>query len=446
MDIGGYRNKLTGQIYLNAMTQTETSFLCRRFATASIASWTQTLTPKCNRSQQTNRDEWTQYSKVAYFRGNKIVLPKPYLTAEDQAAILVQKVITIQKYWRGYLARKLYRRMKTDKMKLEEQKLNNMDVETWNVDIYTKLMEGQFCTKKEFDLLHKQLAEWKQEQMVQMMNNVPKWDERGRRVAIRWVVSRPKKWLLPSGREVIVLTPVIIHLQQMKDIYYRLVGEPSSRLEVLKQLYKALSLSDGDDSLISQMIEEIQKLIARELSMVRSKTPVANCLGLRLRLHNLLLRYIFIVHLMQQAQFDDNKRLDDEVMTSRSGRCWSCGRYKNLTSKSRCETCQKIETTTCKSDDDIYTTLLKDLQKRESELNGEYTGPAFSIKKGDVKYLVEKIWLRKSALSGSTVVNQLQLCRWDMKEVWSPWNCILLTKDEAWLHQLVTNNETVNSF
>jgi hypothetical protein len=39
----------------------------------------------------------------------------------------------------------------------------------------------------------------------------------------------------------------------------------------------------------------------------------------------------------------------------------------------------------------------------------------------------------------------LILVRWNVKEHWSPWNCVLLTKDEARAHVKLDNPEKVIS-
>jgi len=47
---------------------------------------------------------------------------------------------------------------------------------------------------------------------------------------------------------------------------------------------------------------------------------------------------------------------------------------------------------------------------------------------------VENIWAAQSILSAWDDLYDLVLVRWDKYEEWSPWNCILLTKDEATAH------------
>ena len=60
-----------------------------------------------------------------------------------------------------------------------------------------------------------------------------------------------------------------------------------------------------------------------------------------------------------------------------------------------------------------------------------------------MRYLVENIWATQSALSAWTDLYDLVLVRWDKDEEWSPWNCILLTKDEAQAHSRIEDIEKV---
>jgi len=48
--------------------------------------------------------------------------------------------------------------------------------------------------------------------------------------------------------------------------------------------------------------------------------------------------------------------------------------------------------------------------------------------------LVMTIWNGRSFLSADTNLFNLVLVRWNKYEQWSPWNTILLTRDEAEAH------------
>lgn len=56
---------------------------------------------------------------------------------------------------------------------------------------------------------------------------------------------------------------------------------------------------------------------------------------------------------------------------------------------------------------------------------------------------MDVLWGAQSALSGWKDLHDLLLVRWEKHLDWSPWNCILLTKDEAAAHLKLENIEKV---
>lgn len=67
------------------------------------------------------------------------------------------------------------------------------------------------------------------------------------------------------------------------------------------------------------------------------------------------------------------------------------------------------------------------------------------FKERDVQYIFENIWSSQSILSSINDVYQLHFVRWNKLEEWSPWNCILLTLEEASAHLKLTDLEAVNN-
>ena len=58
---------------------------------------------------------------------------------------------------------------------------------------------------------------------------------------------------------------------------------------------------------------------------------------------------------------------------------------------------------------------------------------------------MRSLWDSRSILCGLSDLYELRLVRWNRGKEWSPWNCILLTKDEAELHQHLDNLNKVNT-
>ena len=54
------------------------------------------------------------------------------------------------------------------------------------------------------------------------------------------------------------------------------------------------------------------------------------------------------------------------------------------------------------------------------------------------------MWNAQSSLSAWADLYDLTLVRWDRFEQWSPWNCVLLTKEESSAHEKLQNMDEVN--
>jgi hypothetical protein len=82
--------------------------------------------------------------------------------------------------------------------------------------------------------------------------------------------------------------------------------------------------------------------------------------------------------------------------------------------------------------------MMTNLRRTEEGYN-DGSRIAFTIQYADLQYLVENIWNSQSALSGEMDIAELALVRWNRHEHWSPWNCVLFTKEEADAHMRLDN-------
>ena len=87
--------------------------------------------------------------------------------------------------------------------------------------------------------------------------------------------------------------------------------------------------------------------------------------------------------------------------------------------------------------------MLRNIRKSEERFQDK-SHIVFLLQEPDLRYLVENIWGGQSSLSAVRDVFELTLSRWEKKEHWSPWNCILLTKDEAKAHSKLEDIEQVS--
>uniref|UniRef100_A0A1X7TAC2 Uncharacterized protein n=2 Tax=Amphimedon queenslandica TaxID=400682 RepID=A0A1X7TAC2_AMPQE len=92
----------------------------------------------------------------------------------------------------------------------------------------------------------------------------------------------------------------------------------------------------------------------------------------------------------------------------------------------------------------LYRAMLKTIRKTEENYQDD-SHIIFIIQESDLRYLIENIWAGQSAVSGEKDLFELILVRWNITEHWSPWNCILLTTDEARAHVKLDNPEKAYS-
>ena len=123
--------------------------------------------------------------------------------------------------------------------------------------------------------------------------------------------------------------------------------------------------------------------------------------------------------------------------------CRGCGRYlqsgdfspsASARLSGRCRDCTGLDNIARpRNDFSCYKYILRRLRADEQRLNKEAKIP-FLLQVADVRYLVDVVWASCSALQASSDLYSLVFVRWERERDWSPWNCILLTKEEASAH------------
>lgn len=153
--------------------------------------------------------------------------------------------------------------------------------------------------------------------------------------------------------------------------------------------------------------------------------------------------------------------------------CRSCHRFQlaarfNLPAGcqriSRCRACAALEhVSRTRRDVCSYKKLLLRLRAEEQRLGGDATitfllqvlpAPAawrlvgassrscVCLQEEDVRYLLEDVWTFCSAKESSDL-DRLDLVRWDRRRAWSPWNCLLLPREETSSHLQVPDLQQV---
>ncbi|XP_077374098.1 IQ motif and ubiquitin-like domain-containing protein, partial [Festucalex cinctus] len=255
--------------------------------------------------------------------------------------------------------------------------------------------------------------------------------------------SEPHRWRAADGRLIEMDTPDTIRARELGDLYDCVAMSP---VGYQQRLHVLLCLKSTVEEHPCPLTREILELIGREEDLMRRQVKEANLEGLRKRLCTYFLQFIrtpgfnpeVAKHLKVPAS---PSQLRNDVFL-----CHGCQRYLGSSRfgscarahlSRRCLDCARLRNVAGARDDfSCFKSILKRLRDAELLLNKDNVVP-FILQVEDIQYLVEVIWGSRSALSGSSDLFSLVLVRWDRSKDWSPWNCVLLCKDETDAHLLV---------
>lgn len=177
--------------------------------------------------------------------------------------------------------------------------------------------------------------------------------------------------------------------------------------------------------------------------------------GLRKRIGNLFLQFIRTPEFNPAANMK-HKGGNASIKTNIGGKtgcdvyyCTGCTSYKPSTSfylsttmkhLGKCKECTNQKNMAFeRSGESVYGDMLKLIRVQEAE---RYFGSPHQavynvmslLQESDLRYLIDVVWNGRSAVSGSSNIQELTVTRWDAQQQLSPWNCVLLTKAEAAAH------------
>ncbi|GLD61737.1 IQ and ubiquitin-like domain-containing protein [Lates japonicus] len=253
----------------------------------------------------------------------------------------------------------------------------------------------------------------------------------------------PHQWRAADGRLIEMDTQHTIRARELRDLYAgvnELTAAEEQRLHVLMTLKHTVKEHE------CQLTRDIVDLIDREVDLMTRGVKAVRLEGLRRRICTLFLQYIKtpafnpeVAKLLKVPQNPSKLRSDMFL-------CRSCHRYLRSSDFSsaasarlstRCLDCAGLDNIARSRDEfSCYKNILKRLRADEQQLNEDAKIP-FLLQVEDVRYLVRVVWASHSALNASTDLYNLVFVRWERKRDWSPWNCILLSKEETSAHMEV---------
>lgn len=473
--LGGFRNKNSGIEFHNASAQTmqkprpptTTERFCRD---------TQTCEQR-NTRQQTMNTTSTQMTGIGVYVANmddKLMTPGKYTSAEEYHVMVLKQVIVLQKYYRRWLAKRYVKTLAVDKARrLEWERQEEIRKKKEKEERIKRDYERRINpkTKGDFDMLVHCLEKWRQEEMerinanlegaerkaamcmlfdqetdllsaIERHKNDANIDNREKRIAsFLEKAAAPKKWQGHDGKMTYMDTPYTIRAKELRDIYNSINMKyltQDERLDVLLTLKHTVKEHD------CKLTREIIELIDREADLLMRGVKEGNLTGLRKRISTLFLQYTKTPTFNPEAAKLLKVPQDPSCLRKNINYCHSCGNYKPstefyITSNSRqvgrCRQCQKIENDGRQREDHTYFKAMLRTLRRSEESMQDGSSICFLIKEPDLRYLVENIWSNQSILSAWDDQYDLVSVRWDKHKEWSPWNCVLLTHDEAEAHK-----------
>lgn len=478
--LGGFRHKVTGIEYHNAGTQTlpkkipeKSNIFCRD---------TQTVFQR-KKLQQTTNTASTQMTEIGVYVSNmtdKLVTPGKYFSAAEYHAQRLKAVIVIQTYYRQWHAKIVVenlRRQKMLRLKWEEQEEQRKirEKEEWMKLDYYRRHNPQ--TKEDFELLYNALELWQQEETarinqsftgaerkaalcellekeIQIIASIGRHryiaDRENKEALVQTFLNKcsaPKIWRTFNGKKIEMDTQFTIRARELQNIYECIMLKNISQDERLDVL---LTLKHTVKEHECKLTQEILELIDREVDLMMRGVKQHNLEGLRKRIATLFFHYIKTPLFNPEAARHLKVPQDPLKFHKKIYFCHSCQLYLPSTEFAisstsqriyRCRNCINLDNETRRRESFLkYKCLLKRLYYSEADYEDD-SKIAFLMKLQDIQYLTENIWASQSVLSAWNDLSDLVMVRWDKSLEWSPWNCILLTKDEGIAHLRLTNVE-----
>ncbi|XP_070686559.1 IQ motif and ubiquitin-like domain-containing protein [Pempheris klunzingeri] len=470
--LGGYRHRLTEVEYHHAAAQT----LPRKRPDRGVSIFscsTQTVELK-SRAQQCPVDAFTQMTSCYISCMNdKLVTPGNYITAEEYHDKRLRAVIRLQSFARGWLARQAVDRLKRERerrlawLDMQERRRREEKEEQLR-DRRQRWMNPQ--RREDFNLLYQALEKWRCEEEQQIKSSLRGAERKaalcslleqetqlitaiGRHhiavqhnnydKAITNLLDKSAaahRWLGADGRLIEMDSQHTIRARELQDLYNSINLTPVSQEQ---RLHTLMTLKHTVKEHKCQLTQDIVDLIDREVDLVTRGIKAAKLEGLRKRISTLFLQYIktpmFNPKMAKLLKVPQNpSQLKNNMLL-----CQGCQRYLHSTYfspsasthlNSRCRDCTGLDNIArSRNDNSCYKNILRRLRADELRLNEEAKIP-FLLQVEDVRYLVKVVWSSCSALNASSDLYNLVFVRWERKRDWSPWNCILLSKEETSAH------------
>ncbi|KAF7394029.1 hypothetical protein HZH68_010848 [Vespula germanica] len=491
--LGGWRNKITGIEYLNAISQTGPP--------PKYTSWNnycsigiQTVETK-DETTQSAHNKTTQMWRTDYNVSNandKYMTPKCYEPYDDiqWRLDLNHRARIIQRNYRVY---RLLKYMKECARKYREILKECKRYQDERIIMYRKRHEQELLRKinprsrADFDMLIELIERWRCDRIkeinaryfkatqcaencfvlkktVEMFNVIDKFKQKIReqyrtrkRVKFLKINSKPIKWHGYKAKLIEMVTLKTQKAQEYLSIFNSLSNDNlnvEERTELLLMLKKSLGfhicvyafdliyLLDQEIMLLSRGIKNLSLEYLRKRILCDYLKFVANsgtcaCTNIR-------------------RGFKKDPKCEEfrEPLEIKTLFCRSCRKvlpYNRFSVHSRLNKLSSCTSCTLLSDRSYFHVnyepyiFILNYVRAEEKRNRCFSALAFMMQPKDIYYLVNNIWQNHSIISKNEDIYVLRLVRYNKHVEWSPWNCILLTEEEAEIHYRIDDFTKVYS-
>ena len=320
--LGGYRHTKTGAVFHHTATQTMVEREIRTNMVGKLSRMTQTQ--GVTRSTQTRRECGTQMPRSDLLVDetyDRIVIAKPYFSAERLLSLQVQKAVRLQAFLRGWRARKIAAKLREERdeeelallRENERRQKEHHEKKQKEIDRRTHPR-----TKQDFAVLYNELEAWRLQEVARIKAaDVP---EAEKKVAMQELLKKETKLLqtidrlqIQASKEnrtrriettlnkmssakswgtqsaVTVETPFTIRARELRDLYNAL---QLNGLSVDERLDILLHVKWTVKELSCPLSREIVELVDREADLLNRGRKENALLPLRQRMCNLMLQFI----------------------------------------------------------------------------------------------------------------------------------------------------------
>ncbi|XP_050461497.1 IQ and ubiquitin-like domain-containing protein isoform X1 [Cataglyphis hispanica] len=483
--LGGWRHKITGIEYLNAASQTGP---LRKSWKTTCSRSVQCVETKDGTTQSLRHCVTQMWRDDCYIPSeeDKYMIVKPYKSYAEVRAYLDRHARIIQRNYRAYRLKKyikecveVYRNLLENCNKYEEEKIM-----AYEMRHKQNILRQTFPrSRTDFGMLYSLIERWRSdcikdiksrlfkggqraenyrilEKTVEMFNQVDKHKQAikssyRKQKVLRFLALNCKsiRWTGYKGKLVEMITLKIQKAREFKELYNALSNRNVSSEERIKLLIMLRKLLEPHNCIEAF---DLISLLDQEIALLNRRIEGLSLDYLNERIMHTYLNFVSMYSTCGCKCVDADPKDNElrEPFETRMKLCRNClkllpfHRFLSHTRMKKLSVCIRCRSLAQRNiahvDYDSYMFILNCV-RAEEERRSSTSLLAFMMQEHDIYHLVNHIWQGKSAISKIKDLFVLRLVRYQKDVEWAPWNCILLTEDEAEVHYHIRDLATMYS-